>query len=164
MAKDRADNLIKIYIWQLVRAGLSSGYGLFLDINYDGDTVAHVSSKGKYIKISYPNSSITQNIKLTKTSCHIAGQRFWFECPHCERRIAVLYLCDEGYFSCRVCLNLTYKSKNKNYRSKDYDLLRCADNYIKANELLDQIKRYSYRGQDTKKWKKIGQLYANSLL
>lgn len=153
MAKILADDLSKLYIWQIAK------YGVIIEEAFN----ARIYYKDAIVEISFPNSRLVQNIDLTTTFCHLGGERTWFQCTYCEKRIGVLYMTDEGYFSCRVCLNLTYKSKNKNYRSKDYDLLRRADNYIKANDLLDQTKRYSYAGQPTKKMIKVDKLYANSI-
>lgn len=143
MAKILADDFDKITVWEFEKAGLSK---------YE-----------KYVELSpFPDSAITQIVYLTTTLCHLGGKRLWFHCPDCRRRVGVLFAGKYGY-SCRHCLNLTYKSKNTNYRTKDYDLIKRCDNTVKANELLDQIKRYSYANQPTKKWKKIGQFLSNSI-
>lgn len=145
MAKVKAEDLDKIYIWEFEKAGLSKSE--------------------RYIDLLLsPDSTITQSVRLATTSCNLGRVRLWFTCPDCGRRVGVLYFNEEFYaYSCRICLNLTYKSKNKNYRMKDYDLIKRCDNTVKANELLDQIKRYSYAGQPTKKWKKIEHFLSNSI-
>jgi|GEM_PF-3430472 len=40
----------------------------------------------------------------------IGGKRTWFLCPHCNRRVALLYGAGK-YFLCRHCYNLTYASQ-----------------------------------------------------
>ena len=57
-----------------------------------------------------------QTIKLDKTPCHYGGERSWFRCPGCDRRVAVLYgqKLENGAsvknrrFKCRRCHNFVY--------------------------------------------------------
>jgi len=53
---------------------------------------------------------VEQSISLDWTPCHYGGKRTWFLCPHCNRRVAVLYGAGR-YFLCRHCYNLTYASQ-----------------------------------------------------
>ena len=53
---------------------------------------------------------IEQVISFDWTPCNYGGQRTWFLCPHCNRRVALLYGAGR-YFLCRHCYNLTYISK-----------------------------------------------------
>lgn len=51
-----------------------------------------------------------QRIELTSTPCYFGGQRKWFLCPTCSRRVGTLYckpLLDE--FLCRHCNRLLYR-------------------------------------------------------
>lgn len=153
MAKILADNLSKLNIWDVAK------YGVIIEEAFN----AIIYHKDLTVEVSFPNSRLVQNIDLTTTKCYIGSFRDWFLCPNCNGRVGTLYLSYEGFFSCRVCLNLTYKSKNKNYRSKDYGLLKRCENFIKANELIDQIKRYSYASQPTKKCRRIESLYSHSI-
>jgi hypothetical protein len=63
---------------------------------------------------------IRQVIALDWTPCHYGGQRPWFRCPGCQRRVAVL--CGYGrFFLCRHCYRLPYASQcetalNRGYR------------------------------------------------
>jgi hypothetical protein len=57
-----------------------------------------------------PWEDIRQVIPLDWTLCHYGGQRPWFRCPGCQRRVAVLC----GYdtlFLCRHCYRLPYTSQ-----------------------------------------------------
>ena len=53
-------------------------------------------------------------VSLVTTPCNFGGVRYWFGCPHCGRRVAVLYLAPgDVYFRCRHCNNLSYHSRNR---------------------------------------------------
>ena len=41
------------------------------------------------------------------TPCTLGGHRYWFTCPRCDRRVAILYRLNRA-FACRHCQNLTY--------------------------------------------------------
>ena len=50
------------------------------------------------------------NINLITSRTRFNGQRIWFQCPHCKKRIGTLYKHPiGGVLGCRVCLNLKYK-------------------------------------------------------
>jgi hypothetical protein len=52
-----------------------------------------------------------QYIKLNCTYPHLGGQRWWFNCPSCDRRCSKLYLPPrDRIFLCRICHDLTYRS------------------------------------------------------
>ena len=50
---------------------------------------------------------VEQEISFDRTQCNYGGYRSWFLCPHCGRRVALLYGAGK-YFLCRNCYNLTY--------------------------------------------------------
>ena len=64
--------------------------------------------------------SIEQTISFYQTPCNFGGHRKWFRCPHCSRRVAVIYGARK-YFLCRHCYNLTYASQQD---ETPYRLLR----------------------------------------
>jgi len=53
-----------------------------------------------------------QVIPLDKTRCHYGGFRYWFNCPRCSRRSAVLYN-RNNLFLCRQCHKLPYTSQRE---------------------------------------------------
>jgi len=62
-------------------------------------------------------SPFTETVQLDKTPCHYGGYRQWFLCPHCRRRVVVLY--GAGIrFLCRKCNILTYASQNEDALSR----------------------------------------------
>jgi len=44
------------------------------------------------------------------TPCNFGGYRWWFRCPECNRRVAILYGAGK-YFLCRHCYDLSYVSR-----------------------------------------------------
>jgi len=55
---------------------------------------------------------VRQVITLDWTVCHYGGQRPWFLCPECQRRVAIL--CGEGkWFLCRHCSQVPYTSQGE---------------------------------------------------
>ncbi len=52
---------------------------------------------------------IADSIEIAYSPRHFGGARRWFICPGCEQRKAVLYCA--GYFRCRTCLGLAYRSQ-----------------------------------------------------
>lgn len=95
------------FCWQWTRYGqVLASIGISteqdrLTLNYrqfprDGEPIEHC----------YP-------VTLDRTPCTYGGSRPWFLCPHCWRRVALLYLDRHGRFACRHCLRLNYKSQRE---------------------------------------------------
>jgi hypothetical protein len=57
-------------------------------------------------------SPVIKFVPITWTACHFGGRRPWFVCPHCGRRIAVIYIAGE-YVAGRRCLGLVYASQQE---------------------------------------------------
>ncbi len=55
---------------------------------------------------------VSQHVQLEWTKCRYGGQRPWFVCSHCQRRVAKLYL-GSGRWYCRQSLRLTYPSQSE---------------------------------------------------
>lgn len=53
---------------------------------------------------------VEQNIWFDRTPCNYGGNRIWFKCPRCRRRVAILYGAIK-YFFCRHCYGLTYTTQ-----------------------------------------------------
>lgn len=55
--------------------------------------------------------AMSYDIRISETTPHFGGQRLWFHCPQCDRRVGKLHLAPgELYYLCRSCANLTYQS------------------------------------------------------
>jgi hypothetical protein len=65
--------------------------------------------------------SIEQRVPITRTTCHLGGERPWFVCSvysggrYCGRRVAVLYGAGE-LFAWRRCYGLAYASQQESPR------------------------------------------------
>ena len=55
---------------------------------------------------------VQQKISFDWTPCFFGGYRYWFLCPRCWKRVAVLYGVGK-YFFCRHCYNLTYTTQQE---------------------------------------------------
>jgi len=55
---------------------------------------------------------VEEQILLNATPCNYGGSRPWFLCPHCSRRVAVLYGAGKR-FLCRHCYSLAYASQQE---------------------------------------------------
>ena len=116
-----------------------------VDISYPGT---------KYIRFKYTTTiratgeKIDQDykVRLVSTKCNYGGQRWWFICNYCKRRVGVLYIGDSE-FACRHCYNLTYESRNESRRG----FLGFMSNIFKAEKIKEGIKRSFYNGKPTKK-------------
>ena len=64
-----------------------------------------------------------QTLIIDYTDCHFGGQRPWFFCPQCERRVAIVYSFGGG-FGCRCCKNLTYLSQQDANFDRPMKMLR----------------------------------------
>ncbi len=89
-------------------------------------------------------------VSLVTTPCNFGGERYWFGCPSCGRRVGVLYLAPgDVYFRCRNCNNLSYHSRNRcrlgefGHTSRQIDKLR------------SEIKRWTWRGRPTRKVRRL---------
>ncbi|HSV94796.1 MAG TPA: hypothetical protein VLH94_02375 [Spirochaetia bacterium] len=73
-----------------------------------------------------------QLIELTWSKCNYGGERVWFLCPACNKRIGTLYrkpLSD--IFLCRHCLNLTYNLR-KYHRAPQEAAIKAVNRMRKA--------------------------------
>ena len=52
---------------------------------------------------------IKDKVFLSWTACHYGGERPWFLCPRCGRRVAVLW--GGEHYLCRHCHNIAYNSQ-----------------------------------------------------
>jgi hypothetical protein len=55
---------------------------------------------------------VEQRVQTQASPCHLGGQRHWFTCPRCEKRVAVLYA-PGRYFACRTCGGLGYATQKE---------------------------------------------------
>jgi hypothetical protein len=77
-----------------------------------------------YVKCDDPGSSpVRSAVRMTTDWCNFGGERFWFQCPTCNRRTGSIFIIGPP-FQCRVCLRLTYRSQRERHGAR---VLRKAD-------------------------------------
>ena len=81
------------------------------NINYECHQ-EHLLLKFKFRLGNYDWQSKEQKVWFDRTPCHYGGERLWFLCPSCNRRVAIL-CCDGPLFLCRHCYQLPYASQNE---------------------------------------------------
>jgi len=125
------------------------------------ELTTNINGKDDYIKLRYTHTdhatgekeNINSKISLTTTPCYFGNKRYWFICPlikngkYCGRRVGVIYSIGK-YYGCRHCGEIAYSSQNLGGRYKGFVSVPDVE---KAEK---EIKRYYYKGQPTKKYKK----------
>jgi len=64
-----------------------------------------------------------ERIVFDWTHCNYGGSRQWFLCPHCGKRVAILYGLNSG-FLCRHCYRLPYASQSETYLDRMFRKVR----------------------------------------
>lgn len=54
--------------------------------------------------------TINERVDLDWTPCHYGGERVWFKCPRCGKRVAILW--GRRRFLCRGCNEVAYATEN----------------------------------------------------
>jgi len=87
--------------------------GSITTISYDKSLVLEYrqrSGGGEWREVRNP-------VALAWTPCHYGGQRPWFICPDCGRRVGKLYSATRC-FLCRHCCGLVYKSQREDVQDR----------------------------------------------
>lgn len=122
-----AESYRRLDIRQMLKAGcIKSHYRFSWQwLNDTGEQVASVMCRvdgeahGLTVTYNWKNSRDTKwqpvdiRICLTSTLCNYGGKRWWFKCPCCSRRAAVLYIM-EGSLRCAKCGRVSYASQRGN--------------------------------------------------
>lgn len=114
--RDTTDDYRRLDVRQLHRAGvLVTGWRGGWQWNRRGAKVAdiHIEVHELAMVLRYSATSggerkdYCYSIGLVRTGCNYGGDRPWFLCPSCGRRVAILY--GGAVFACRHCRGLAYK-------------------------------------------------------
>ncbi|MEI9410863.1 hypothetical protein [Mesorhizobium salmacidum] len=123
-ARQKCEDLLDLRISVLRKNGLlETGRRGSLVWNVGGRACASIETfmNGQFLELTYYRREFAPELRrvheiipLEITEQPFGGERRWFICPRCDRRCAVLYA-GEG-FSCRLCLNLGYRSQYEDPR------------------------------------------------
>ncbi|MCP4128150.1 MAG: hypothetical protein GY753_13945 [Gammaproteobacteria bacterium] len=97
---------------------------------------------------------IEEPVWFDRTPCNYGGERLWLLCPHCGKRVAVLY----GYgsrFICRHCADYPYSSKNEDFIDRMHRKARKIRKRLDATDNLFEPVWKKPRGMH---WKTFGRL------
>lgn len=122
----------------------------------------NTTGTNSYIKLDYKSrwkgetdwTSIEQTFQLTNTACRFGGKKWFFICSfnNCGNRVRSLY--SGGlYFTCRHCAKLSYDSCNKTNAYR-YGYFKVLSKHWDSQEYLATLKRTTYKGKATRKYKK----------
>jgi hypothetical protein len=109
------EDLRRLDVRTLARVGTLTGSG-FVSWNCAGRKTGSIGVVGDgnavHLVYSIAGRSVEELIDLAWTECGFGGQRPWFLCPGCGRRVAVLFR--NRMFNCRRCCDLRYRSQRDN--------------------------------------------------
>jgi hypothetical protein len=79
--------------------------GISIRVNFDHEMVLSYRMKST-------GEVFEQGVQTQTSACHLGGERHWFTCPQCRKRVAVLYA-PGRYFACRQCGGLGYATQKE---------------------------------------------------
>ena len=118
--KPETHDAMPLDIRKLTRKGLLvPGNSLSYKWSVNDQQVAGISIRVEFnygLMLSYRIKStgevVEQQVQTQTSPCHLGGQRHWYTCPRCGKRVAVLYA-PGRYFACRKCEGLGYASQKE---------------------------------------------------
>lgn len=117
--KPQTNDSMPLDIRKITRKGLlSEGNHFSWQWLVNDQPVADISIRVDFqsMVLSYQIKStgglVEQRLQTQTTPCHLGGQRHWFTCPRCNKRVAVLYA-PGRYFACRQCGGLSYATQKE---------------------------------------------------
>ena len=163
--KVRADESCRLTIQHLKKRGMLTGEELFGKIIWTSSMTKKTTTvllsvdvtDEPYARFVYTitdregnKTDYKHTVSLLTTPCNFGGVRYWFGCPDCGRRVAVLYLVrGDVYFRCRHCNNLSYHSRNL-CRIESW-----GETSRQIERLQSEIKRWTWRGRPTRKVRRL---------
>jgi hypothetical protein len=149
MAKDTVEDSKPLDAWKLAREGWFTPGKVCISRWTRGDAVTGTVSfqamdgaiRFRYTQTDYWTDierSHDYVVEVIRTPATVGGERVWFLCPRCYRRVRMLYLPpNAGRFACRHCHNLAYSSQHQSRRYRAIDrLFRLADRLDRPSPTL----------------------------
>lgn len=152
MAKYTTEDYLALDVRRLVREGLICEYSISTSLTWSisGRKLGsiRIETGREKIRLIYTynkTEELDYIVRLDKTACNYGGFRYWFICPRCFRRVAILY--GGRYFYCRLCHDLTYRScqqhdkrfaffKKSIDKYSNYDIMRLKQYVDKLEKIL----------------------------
>jgi hypothetical protein len=122
MTRRCTDELMALDIRQLAREGHLVASRMSWDSwgNRNGvNTTLHTSVRPDGLWVEWRTRASGEStwhafnrlLTLERTAMHLGGERVWWHCPRCDRRVAVIFGGRE--LACRHCWGLTYRCRNE---------------------------------------------------
>ena len=121
----KAEQVLSLDVRALARRGLlATGFFSWRwRATESGEEVGSVSiwSRDGALALNFRSggNSVEQLVRLDFTRCHFGGTRTWFRCPHCNRRVALLYF-RGARFGCRVCRQVAYSCQSEDLAARTW--------------------------------------------
>lgn len=131
--KTKCENCLSIDVRKWAHSNLLANGTQFQCQWPNGNQIAVKVEDGRVI-LQYAISDAAMKdyyVWLAYTPCNFGGQRAWFQCPCCNKRMANLFF-KHGRFACRDCQRLRYHSQSLDALQRNH----CAYNRLK-NKLDD---------------------------
>lgn len=90
--------------------GTSYGWTWTRDGKQVGSVGVRIESHAVHLDYARDGKTEHVELRLQRTSCQYGGNRPWFTCPRCGRRMAIIFLANDP--ACRKCLRLRYPSQS----------------------------------------------------
>ena len=117
--KPETNDSMPLDIRKIARSGLlipGSSFGWQWTVNDRPVASIRIRVDWESLVLSYRMKStgevVEQRVQTQTTPCHLGGQRHWFACPLCSKRVAVVYA-PGRYFACRQCCGLGYATQKE---------------------------------------------------
>jgi hypothetical protein len=90
--------------------------------------------------------------RLLSTPCHFGGERYWFSCYSCSKRVGIVYFPPGApFFLCRHCCNLSYQSRNTSGKRGKWAHLEAM---FAMDDAEEAVKNKFYAGKPTRRYRK----------
>lgn len=126
--KDTTTDYRALDVRELHRSGLLAGWRGDWRWSRGGEVVASIGIEAdrEQVQLRYQSRKAGGDpvqhdypVRITWTPCHLGGERPWFLCPCCGRRVAKLY--GGTVFACRHCMRLNYRCQQVNKSDRALD-------------------------------------------
>ena len=116
------EHMLRLDVRQLHRRDcLRPGRAFSWSWSWGGEPAGSISifTSADSIRLSYSTRAgehVDELVDLDRTSCNYGGERTWFLCPRCGRRVGVLFA--GRRFWCRHCHGIAYAVENEDKLSR----------------------------------------------